>query len=68
LRSVTAHLTEPCKTCSGSGLVPRARRRLPNGQIDERDVLAWPAVLCETCNGSGQVPVRVESIQERSPT
>jgi len=65
---VTTHLTEPCKICSGSGLVPRARRRLPNGEPDERDILAWPAVLCETCNGSGQVPVRIELIEEPSPT
>lgn len=61
-----SHLTTPCTTCSGSGLVPRARRRLPNGELDALDTLVWPEVICETCNGTGQIAVRPETIEEHS--
>ncbi len=65
---MTSHLTEPCKACSGSGLVTRERRRLPNGELDPRDSLVWPEVICETCNGSGQVPIQPEAITEHAPS
>jgi hypothetical protein len=44
-------LTDPCKTCDGTGRVARARRRLPNGEIDQLDTIEWPEVICETCCG-----------------
>jgi RecJ-like exonuclease len=64
---VTSHLTEPCNICDGSGKVPRARRRLPNGEPDRLDTIDWPEVICDTCNGSGQVAIQPGSIQERAP-
>jgi DnaJ-class molecular chaperone len=62
-----SHLTEPCKTCDGAGLVPRARRRLPNGEPDQLDAIEWPQVICETCNGSGRVPLDHSTIAETNP-
>lgn len=61
------HLTEPCKTCDGTGLVPRARRQLPNGEPDQLDTIEWPRVICETCNGSGRVPLDHGTIAETNP-
>jgi len=63
---VATHLTEPCKTCDGSGRVARPRRRLPNGEPDRFDNIEWPEMICETCCGSGQVPVEPQSIRERA--
>jgi DnaJ-class molecular chaperone len=62
-----SHLTEPCKSCDGTGLVARARRRLPNGEPDQLDTLEWPQVICETCNGSGRVPLDHATIVEANP-
>lgn len=61
------HLTEPCKTCDGTGLVPRPRRRLPNGEPDQLDTVEWPQVICESCNGSGRVPLDHGTIAETHP-
>jgi DnaJ-class molecular chaperone len=58
------HLTEPCKTCDGTGLVARARRTLPNGEPDRLDRIEWPQAICETCNGSGRVPLDHSQIAE----
>jgi hypothetical protein len=57
-------LTEPCKTCDGTGLVPRARRRLPSGEPDQLDTIEWPQVICELCNGSGRVPLDHGAVAE----
>jgi len=59
-------LTDPCKTCDGTGRVARARRRLPNGEIDQLDTIEWPEVICETCCGSGRVPADLKSIPEKA--
>lgn len=61
---MASHLTEPCKTCDGTGRIARARRRLPNGEPDRLDTIEWPEVICDLCNGSGQVPVAPGSIKE----
>jgi DnaJ-class molecular chaperone len=63
---VSSHLTEPCKTCDGSGRVPRPRRRLPNGEPDRFDTVEWPETICDACSGSGQVPLAPQSIRERA--
>lgn len=47
---------KPCDPCSGSGLVARPPRRLPNGELDPFDTVQWPSVICETCQGAGSVP------------
>lgn len=52
-----SHLAQPCSTCGGNGVVPRERRRLPNGEMDTFDTLDWPHVTCDVCAGSGQVLV-----------
>jgi DnaJ-class molecular chaperone len=62
---VASHLTETCKTCDGSGRVPRPRRCLPNGEPDRFDTVEWPEVVCDTCAGSGQVSLDPHSIRER---
>jgi DnaJ-class molecular chaperone len=60
-------LTEPCKTCDGTGLVSRARRRLPNGEPDQFDTSEWPQIICETCTGSGRVPLDHGTVAEAHP-
>ncbi|HEX3883373.1 MAG TPA: hypothetical protein VHW66_12000 [Stellaceae bacterium] len=57
-------LTQPCETCDGAGLVPRPRRRLPNGEPDQLDTVEWPSMVCETCNGTGRVPLDHTSVVE----
>lgn len=63
---MTSHLRGPCKTCDGSGKVPRPRRRLPNGEPDRFDTIDWPEAVCEACGGCGEQPVAPQSIQERA--
>jgi len=60
-------LTQPCTACDGTGLVARARRRLPNGEPDQLDTIEWPSTICETCNGSGRVPLDHGTIVETNP-
>jgi hypothetical protein len=61
---MTSHLTRPCRVCGASGRVPRARRRLPNGEPDRFDTIDWPEITCGVCFGSGQVPLDPQSIRE----
>ncbi|MBV8777968.1 MAG: hypothetical protein JO032_20105 [Alphaproteobacteria bacterium] len=65
---MASHLTETCKTCSGSGRVARPRRHLPNGEPDRFDTIEWPEIICDACGGSGQVPVEPQTIRERVVT
>jgi len=64
---MTPALTEACNFCGGSGTVPRALRRLPNGELDQFDTIFWPEVVCEACGGGGRMPLRVELIEEQAP-
>ena len=57
-------LTVPCKPCSGSGLVPREKRRLPNGEIDPFDHVEWQTITCEPCGGAGAVPLNYAEVEE----
>lgn len=59
-------LTDPCDICDGTGLVQRARRRLPNGEPDQLDTIEWPQVICDHCNGCGRVPADLRSVPENS--
>jgi len=52
---MAAPLRKPCPTCHGTGLVPRAKRRLDNGEIDPFDTVEWPSLPCETCTGMGSL-------------
>lgn len=57
--------TTPCTPCSGSGLVPRPKRRLPNGELDPFDTVEWQKITCEPCGGSGLVPLNLNTIAEK---
>jgi DnaJ-class molecular chaperone len=46
---------KPCASCSGRGIVPRERRRLPNGDLDPTDIMPAPIKTCPTCEGAGSV-------------
>jgi DnaJ-class molecular chaperone len=61
---MTPKLSEPCKTCGGTGKVPRSVRRLPNGELDQFDTLDWPETICDACTGSGVVDISPETVQE----
>ncbi|HTZ38338.1 MAG TPA: hypothetical protein VMB84_20100 [Stellaceae bacterium] len=61
---MASHLTERCKTCDGTGRVPRPRRRLPNGEPDRFDTIDWPEMICDTCAGTGEIEVATGSIRE----
>jgi RecJ-like exonuclease len=59
-----AGFMEPCKICSGTGKVPRVRRRLPNGEPDRFDTIDWPEVICDVCQGSGETAVELASLEK----
>jgi hypothetical protein len=57
---------KPCERCSGSGRMPRIRRRREDGSPDPLDILGRHREICDRCGGSGEAPAGPPT-SERQP-